>query len=193
MKNSYIKPGQLVPAELRLEIYKEAKRSIEAKRVEKRYDVWSGSLHLLLESILYGTLSNRMYKKYYYQMFPEFTSDIDFIFNKKQALDELTKAIESLEKETSIMISGDGNKTCLNGVISFQQLTKQTVDSKGEKAIKTNIATRINENLNELTFDAALDVYNQIRDNMRERLAAEIAALEQPKNERLIYLKNLEL
>ena len=47
----------------------------------------------------------------------------------------------------------------------------------GVEAIKTNIATRINDNLNELPFDAALDVYNQIRENMRERLAAEIAAL----------------
>lgn len=70
---------------------------------------------------------------------------------------------------------------------------EQEFNNKGQQAIKTNIANRINENLNELTFDAALDVYNQIRDNMRERLAAEIEALEQPKNERLNYLKSIEL
>ena len=63
----------------------------------------------------------------------------------------------------------------------------------GVETIKTNIANRINDNLNELPFDAALDCFVQIRENMRERLAAEIAALEQPKNERLIYLKSIEL
>lgn len=59
----------------------------------------------------------------------------------------------------------------------------------GVETIKTNIATRINDNLNELPFDAALDVYNQIRENMRERLAAEMNAPE----ERINYLKSIEL
>ena len=66
---------------------------------------------------------------------------------------------------------------------------EQEFNNKGQQAIKTNIANRINENLNELTFDAALDVYNQIRDNMRERLASEMNAPE----ERINYLKSIEL
>lgn len=166
MKNEHIKPGHLVPAELRLDIYKEAKRSIEAGDTIERHTVKRG-LQFLLESILYGTLSNRIIN--YNKMFPEFKFAIDFIDDKHQALDELTKAVEKLKAELAPIIS------------------------KGLQAIKTNISNRINDNLNELPFDAALDVYNQIRENMRERLAAEIAALEQPKNERLIYLKNLEL
>lgn len=167
MKNAHIKPGQLVPAELRLEIYKEAKRSIEAGDTEEKYDV-GAQLHVLITCILYGKIRDGLGKKRY-KMFPEITPYLDFIDKKHQALDELTKAIEKLESELT------------------------PTKSKGEQAIKINIATRINDNLNELSFDAALDVYNQIRENMRERLAAEIAALEQPKKERLIYLKSIEL
>jgi len=66
---------------------------------------------------------------------------------------------------------------------------EQEFNNKGQQAIKTNIATRINDNLNELPFDAALDVYNQIRENMRERLASEMNAPE----ERINYLKSIEL
>lgn len=66
---------------------------------------------------------------------------------------------------------------------------EQEFNNKGQQAIKTNIANRINDNLNELPFDAALDVYNQIRENMRERLASEMNAPE----ERINYLKSIEL
>jgi len=166
MKNAHIKPGQLVPAELRLEIYKEAKRSIEAGDTEDKYDV-GFQLHVLITCILYGKIRYGLGKKRY-KMFPEITSYLGFVSHKQQALDELTKAIEKLEAELA-------------------------PKRNGVEVIKTNIATRVNDNLNELSFDAALDVYNQIRENMRERREAEIAALEQQKNERLIYLKNIEL
>jgi len=168
MKNSHIKPGQLVPAELRLEIYKEAKRSIEAGDTNKKY-LSESNLYYLFECILYGSFNYSMNtNKDSKKMFPEFTSDIIYCNNKHQSIYELTKAIEALEAELA-------------------------PKRNGVETIKTNIANRSNDNLNELPFDAALDVYNQIRENMRERLAAEIAALEQPKNERLIYLKSIEL
>ena len=171
MKNSHIKPGQLVPAELRLEIYKEAKRSIEAGDTNKKHKT-AFDLFVLLESILYGEWHKDLLEQDpYYSMFPEFKSYMFFspCEEKQKALSELTKAIEKLENRLSMP------------------------NNKGQQAIKTNIATHVNDNINELPFDAALDCFVQIRENMRERRDAEIAALEQPKNERLIYLKNLEL
>lgn len=173
MKNAHIKPGQLVPAELRLEIYKEAKRSIEAGDTNKKYKTCF-SINFLFKLILYGKEYNNIFlDSEYFLMFPEFNYEIDFKKRKEKALSELTKAIEALEKET--------------------EKPKVVVVGVGQESILYNIANRINDNLNELSFDAALDVYNQIRENMRERREAEIAALEQPKNERLIYLKNIEL
>lgn len=166
MKNAHIKPGQLVPAELRLEIYKEAKRSIEAGDTVEKYKRETFVLYLL-EAIVFEN-DSQVHDDVLKQMFPEFKKDVSYDKNKRQAIHELTKAIEALEAELA-------------------------PKRNGVETIKTNIANRINNNLNELSFDAALDVYNQIRENMRARLADEIAALEQPKNERLIYLKNLEL
>ena len=167
MKNSHIKPGQLVPAELRLEIYKEAKRSIEAGDTVEKYKRKTFVLYLL-EAIVFEN-DSQVHDDVLKQMFPEFKKDVSYDKNKRQAIHELTKAIEKLENRLSMP------------------------NNKGPQSIIDNIAKRINENLNELSFDAALDVYNQIRENMRARRDAEIAALEQPKNERLIYLKNLEL
>ena len=167
MKNSHIKPGQLVPAELRLEIYKEAKRSIEAGDTVEKYKRETFVLYLL-EAIVFEN-DSQVHDDVLKQMFPEFKKDVSYDKNKHQALDKLTKAIEKLEAELA------------------------PIKSKGLQTIIDNIANRINDNLNELSFDAALDCFVQIRENMRDRRAAEIAALEQPKNERLIYLKSIEL
>ena len=165
--NAHIKPGQLVPAELRLEIYKEAKRSIEAGDTVEKYKRETFVLYLL-EAIVFEN-DSQVHDDVLKQMFPEFKKDVSYDKNKHQALDKLTKAIEKLEAELA------------------------PIKSKGLQTIIDNIANRINDNLNELSFDAALDCFVQIRENMRDRRAAEIAALEQPKNERLIYLKSIEL
>lgn len=166
MKNEHIKPGQLVPAEIRLNIYKEAKRSIEAGDTQQKHDVLA-SLQMLLNSILYGFRKMAVKTNDRAKMFPEFQEELNFLLFKQQALDELTKAIELLERETE----------------------KPKAISCGQQTIIDNFAKRINENMDELPFDAALDAFCQIRERMRERLAEEMNSPE----ERINYLKSIEL
>ena len=167
MKNAHIKPGQLVPAELRLEIYKEAKRSIEAGDTFVKYRLMSSLWHLF-EKILYEECNQALNTLIHSRiMFPEFKEDVIYVLDNTQALSELTKAIEELEKKT----------------------VKPTATTKGQQSIIDNISNSINKNLNELSFDAALNVYNQIRERIRERLADEMNAHE----ERINYLKSIEL
>jgi len=175
MKNAHIKPGQLVPAELRLEIYKEAKRSIETNtNISNDIQMLCVCILWDLKEYFHNSPSGKRWSVYHSQiMFPEFGKGINVLNGKPKALDELTKVIEALEKETE----------------KPKAISKVVVVGTGQESILYNISTRINDNLNELPFDAALDVYNQIRERMRERLAEEMNAPE----ERINYLKSIEL
>lgn len=150
--NKHIKPGQLVPAKLRLEIYKEAKRSIEADTNI------CNSVRLLCCCILWG-LKNRdepapNEKNWSVndsgKMFPEFNKTIRVTDGKQHALDELTKAIEALEKAT----------------------VKPSATTKGQQSIIDNIVNSVAEQLSRVEPDFRHKVFIQLRDKLAEQHAA---------------------
>lgn len=115
MKNAHIKPGELVPAEIRLEVYKEAKEIIESGGHSLVYR-GNYSLCLVLPCILWGLghfIEDAPNGDYWdiihaHPMFPEidksFISEMNATIEgqtskNRKRIEKLQSAIEQLEKE----------------------------------------------------------------------------------------------
>ncbi len=82
MKNEHIKPGDVVPAEIRIQVYEEALRIIE--KGERRYWLRENTLCLLLPCILWSLecfldispCGNKWFHTHTSTMFPELTDEV---------------------------------------------------------------------------------------------------------------------